>query len=294
MEFLVFCKIFIKKGYPMKSVQMKPKKVDYVECARNVMLVAQRAFLTSSSSSKKEVGTTNSKGDRSLGMDVAIEKAVICHIQEQHLPVQIYSEEAGVVNGAHQNPKSTFSMDPLDGSVNYKYGKGKLPFGTLVAFFKGLNPVLDDVVAAGVIEYTSGDFFIFDGKKTVDQHGKKVTLSADWKVHKTTPVYLDTFYTEGVKAYTKFTQEVFIRGSGSVVGNLTYTLSNISAAMGGISVRAEEIGAVYGLIKGAGGVIVDHEGIPLGTKLFNPKGEYQLLAGNEHVINFMVRQMAEM
>jgi hypothetical protein len=64
--------------------------------------------------------------------------------------------------------------------------------------------------------------------------------------------------------------------------------------MGGISVRAEEIGAVYGLIKGAGGVIVDHEGIPLGTKLFNPKGEYQLLAGNEHVINFMVRQMAEM
>ena len=139
-----------------------------------------------------------------------------------------------------------------------------------------------------MIEYTTGDFFIFDGKKTVDHNGKKVTLSTNWEVHKTTPVYLDTFYKTGMEAYTKFAQEVFIRGSGSVVGNLTYTLSNISAAMGGVSVRAEEIGAVYSLIKGAGGIIVDHEGAPLGRKLFDPKGEYQLLAGDKTIVEFLV------
>lgn len=271
---------------------MKLKKVDYVEHVRSIMLVAQRTFLAGASSSKNEVGTTNAKGDRSLGMDVAIEKAVIAYIQEHNLPVQIYSEEVGMVEGSHQHPEYTFSMDPLDGSVNYKYGQGSLPFGTLVAFFKGLNPMLDDVVACGMIEHTTGSFFIFDGKKTVDNDGKKVVLNPDWQVHKTTPVYLDTFYKKGMEAYTEFAQEVFIRGSGSVVGNLTYTLSNISAAMGGISVRAEEIGAVYGLIKGACGVIVDHEGTLLGGRLFDPQGEYQLLAGNESVTNFMIRKMA--
>lgn len=273
---------------------MKSKKIDYVDCVHDTLLVAQKAFLAGSSTSRNEVGTTNAKGDRSLGMDVAIEMAVITYIQERNLPVQIYSEEVGVVEGSHLNPQYTFSMDPLDGSVNYKYGQGNLPFGTLVAFFKGLNPILDDVVACGMIEHTTGNFFIFDGKQTVDQNGNKVVLNPDWQVHKTTPVYLDTFYKEGMKAYTEFAQEVFIRNSGSVVGNLTYTLSNISAVMAGISVRAEEIGAVYGLIKGAGGVIVDHEGTPLGEKRFDPQGEYRLLAGNERVCNFMVRKMAGM
>ena len=276
----------------MKSSKVKPVKVNYIQSIKSGMLVAQRTYLAGSSSSKKEVGTTNAKGDRSLGMDIEIEKAVIDYLQAQNIPVQIYSEEAGVIKESHPHPVCTFSMDPLDGSVNYKHGQGKLPFGTLIAFFKGLTPTLDDVVAAGMIEYTTGNFFIFDGKKTVDQNGKKVTLSADWKVHKTTPVYLDTFYKEGIRVYTEFAQEVFIRGSGSVVGNLTYTLSSISAAMGGISVRAEEIGAVYGLIKGAGGIIVDHEGVPLGGKLFDPKGEYQLLAGNNHIVNFMVGRLS--
>lgn len=278
----------------MSSLKVKPIKVDYTQCVCEIMLVAYEVFLRGSSSFKNEVGTTNSKGDRSLGMDVAIEQAVVAHIQKNGWPVQIYSEEAGVIEGSHPNPTYTFSMDPLDGSTNYKYGKGKLPCGTLVAFFKGLNPALDDVVACGVIDFTTGEFFIFDGKKTLDQDGKKVILNPDWHVHKTTPVYLDTFYKEGMKAYTEFAQEVFIRGSGSVVGNLIYTLSNISAVMGGISVRAEEIGAVYGLIKGAGGIIIDHEGTPLGGKLFDPKAEYQLLAGNEQVCNFMIRRMAGM
>ena len=273
---------------------MKSKKNDYVDCVHQVLLIAQQTFLAGSSASKNEVGTTNSKGDRSLGMDVAIERAVITYIQERNLPVQIYSEEAGVVEGSHRHPEYTFSMDPLDGSVNYKYGQGNLPFGTLVAFFKGLNPTLDDVVACGMIEHTTGNFFIFDGEQTIDQNDTKVLLSPNWQVDKTTPVYLDTFYKEGMKAYTNFAQEVFIRGSGSVVGNLTYTLSNISAVMAGISVGAEEIGAIYGLIKGAGGVIVDHDGTPLGEKLFDPQGKYQLLAGNERVASFMIRKMAGM
>lgn len=266
-------------------------QINLVQELEKILSVAHRTYLSGVSSQKDEIGTTNSKGDKSLLMDVAIEEAVLSHIQGRDLPVQIYSEEAGDIGASHKNPLYTFSMDPLDGSVNYKRGKEMLPFGTLVAFFSGLQPSLDDVLVAGMIEHTTGNFFIFNGKDTIDHNGDKVTLSPDWEVHKTTPVYLDTFYKAGMKAYTTFAEEVFIRCAGSVVGNLMYTLSNISACMGGISVRAEEIGAVYALIKGAGGVVLDHEGVPIGGKLFDPKGEYPLIAGNEKVAKLMVSRM---
>jgi fructose-1,6-bisphosphatase/inositol monophosphatase family enzyme len=268
-------------------------QISLVQEVGKILNVAQRTYLLGVSSQKGEIGTTNSKGDKSLLMDVAIEEAVLRHIQGRNLPVQIYSEEAGDIGASHKNPLYTFSMDPLDGSVNYLRGKEMLPFGTLVAFFDGLQPILDDVLVAGMIEHTTGYFYIFDGKDTFDQNGDKVTLSPDWEVHKTTPVYLDTYYKAGMKAYTSFAEEVFIRSSGSVVGNLMFTLSNVSACMGGISVRAEEIGAVYALIKGAGGIVLDHEGIPIGGKLFYPKGEYPLIAGNEKVAKFMVSRIAE-
>jgi fructose-1,6-bisphosphatase/inositol monophosphatase family enzyme len=274
-------------------MKLQNTEIDYVERIHNIMLVAHTAFFAGNSSFKHEVGTINAKGDRSLEMDVAIERAVINYIREQGLPVQIYSEEVGVTEGAHPHPEVTFSMDPLDGSVNYKHGQGMLPFGTLVAFFKGLNPNLDDVIAAGMIEYTTGNFFIFDGEKTINQDGEKVILNHDWAIHKTTPVYFDTFYKKGLKAYTEIAEEVFVRGSGSIVGNLMYTLLNISACTGGVSVRAEEIGAVYGLIKGASGIIVDHDGVPLAGKLFDSQEQYQVLAGNKCIVDFVVGRLSK-
>ncbi len=263
----------------------------YADHIRAMMLIGQKIIFSASSSSKQETGAVNAKSDHSLVMDVTIETAFIDYIHKENLPFRIYSEEAGDVKDVHPNPEFVFSTDPLDGSANYKFGKGRLPYGSLLSIYKGLTPTLNDVVAAGVIEYTMGDFFIFDGEKTVDGDSKQVILDHSWKVHKTTPVYLDLFYKEGVGVYESFAEEVFIRGSGSVVGNLVYTLLNISAVMGGISVRAEEIGAVYALIKGAGGVTLDHFGIPIDEKLFNQSGCYPLVAGNEKIARFMIRKM---
>jgi len=57
---------------------------------------------------------------------------------------------------------------------------------------------------------------------------------------------------------------------GSTIGNLSYVLKNIAAGLGGVCMRPEEIGAIVSLIKGAGGIAVNHKGEDLGEEDFSP------------------------
>lgn len=289
MEFQQYFNVFSLQGTQIMN------NATYTRHIQEMILIGTTIYNAAAAMSsflKEETGAVNAKGDRSLGMDIAIETAILGYVRENQLPVIVYSEEAGTVY-THDNPEGIFSMDPLDGSVNYKFGNGRLPCGTLFAFFRGLTPCLDDVAAAGVVDYTHQDqeCFIFNGEHTINASGVEVT-PLDWEVKKNTPVYLDLYYPEGMKAYLAFAANLSIRGEGSVVGNLMNLLNNACSVMGGISVRAEEIGAVCALVKGAGGVIVDHEGKPLAGKLFHADGKYPLLAGNRAVAEHMVEMMS--
>lgn len=235
----------------------------------------------------EEIGTVNAKGDKSIQMDVAIEKALITYVKEQKLPATIFSEEIGTVT-FHPNPTHLIAFDPLDGSTNYKVGKGLFPYGLLVAIYEGLEPKLADVVAAGAIEYTRNLTWTYSEGKTYDTRGNRVTLRVDWPILKSTPIYVDLYYKEGYETYRPLAQQLFIRNQGSTVGNLSYVLSNTAAAIGGVSMRPEEIGAVVALIKGAGGIAVNHQGDDVGTEVFSPEKTYQILGGPKHIVGFMV------
>jgi fructose-1,6-bisphosphatase len=89
----------------------------------------------------EETGIINVKGDHQIGMDVRIEELLIEYIKENNLPVNIFSEEQGVIN-FHQNPKFLVAFDPLDGSTNSKLGKNILPYGLLIAFYNNLQWLL--------------------------------------------------------------------------------------------------------------------------------------------------------
>jgi fructose-1,6-bisphosphatase/inositol monophosphatase family enzyme len=238
----------------------------------------------------KETGTVNAKGDRSIEMDVRIEQVFIDYLKKNNLPVNIFSEEIGILN-FHPTPNFLIAFDPLDGSTNYKIGKGLLPFGSLIAVYDGVNPKLSDVIAAGAIEYTRDLFWIFDGEKTIDMKGNQVQLKDDWAVHHSTPVYLDLYYREGYEKYQTLAQKVFVRNTGSTIGNVSYTLSNVAAGLGGVCMRAEEIGAVYALVKGAHGVAVNHQGEDIGKELFNAEQTYPIIAGAPTIVEFAVEQL---
>lgn len=259
---------------------------NFVHHAQEMLRIGKN-LVASSPSLVKEVGTTNVKGDRTIEMDVAIEDALIDYIKKQNLPVNIFSEEKGTVQ-FHENPQFLVAFDPLDGSTNYKIGKGLLPFGLLVAFYQGLKPKLKDVVAAGAIEYTRDLAWLYDGQQTTDLNGKTIRLKTDWEIHRSTPIYLDLYYKEGYETYYPLAQQIFIRNTGSTIGNLSYTLSNAASGLGGVSMRAEEIGAVYALIKGVKGIAVNHQGQDLGEEVFSPEKTYPILAGNKTIVDFMV------
>ncbi len=238
----------------------------------------------------EETGVTNAKGDKSIAMDVKIEELFIDYIKKHNLPVNIFSEEVGTVK-FHPNPTHLIAFDPLDGSTNYKIGNGLFPYGILIACYKGIEPKLGDAIAAGAIEQTHNLGWLYKDDKTTDLEGNIVHLKSDWKPHRSTPVYLDLYYEEGYKAYSPLAQRLFIRNQGSTIGNLSYVLSNVAAGLGGVCMRAEEIGAVVALIKGVGGLAVNHQGVALAEQPFNPQKTYQIIAGSPTIVEFALNYL---
>lgn len=256
------------------------------------MLQLGKKIINTSPLLSQETGTVNVKGDKTIEMDVKIENELITYIKENNLPFNIFSEEIGTMQ-YHSHPTHTIVFDPLDGSTNYKLGKNLLPYGLLIACFRGLNPQLKDVVTSGAIEYTTQLGWIYDGHRTTTLEGQRVILDKDWIINSFTPVYFDLYYKKAYDAFAPLAQQLHIRWSGSNIGSLTYTMAQVSAAMGAYQMRPEEIGTMVSLIKGAGGIAVDHKGNDLGEYVFSSESVYQIIAGNKAVVEFAIRKLSK-
>ena len=256
---------------------------------RNMLLLG-RKIITTTPLLVKEVGTINAKGDKTIGMDVKMEQALIDYIKQNNLPFNIFSEEIGTIK-FHSNPTHTIVFDPLDGSTNYKLGKNLLPYGLLIACYQGLNPQLKNVVASGAIEYTTNLGWIYDGKITKTLKGGAVKLNKKWDIGQSTPVYFDLYYKKAYDAFAPLAQKIHIRWTGSNIGSLTYTMAQISTVMGAYQMRPEEIGTMVSLIKGAGGIAVNLKGQDLGEEYFSAEKTYRILAGNKEVVKFILNKL---
>jgi fructose-1,6-bisphosphatase/inositol monophosphatase family enzyme len=252
---------------------------------KNMMLAVQ-SVLTSHPDLTNVTGDINVKGDQSIQADVAAETTVISYIRQNLPSANIFSEESGASIQQSSAPY-LIAFDPLDGSTNYALGKGLLPFGFLMCIFGGNSPLIGDVVAAGAIELTTGLGWIYDGHHTITLDDRQVVISDDWVANRSTPFYFDLYYREAYEAYAALPEEVFIRNTGSSIGNLTLVLAGAAAGLGSVRMRPEEIGAIYALIQGAGGVVVDHDGTDLGLRPFSSNSTYPILAGSKLVIEFV-------
>jgi len=239
----------------------------------------------------EKTGKINVKGDVTIGMDVRIEELFLNYIKKQNLPATIFSEEIGAVR-FHEKPKLTIAFDPLDGSTNYRVGNELLPYGVLIAVYKGVKPRLKDIICAGALENTKGFMWIYDGKQTKNLiNNKVIRIKNDWEIHKSTPVYFDLYYKKAFDTFSTLPEKVHVRWNGSTISSLMYVLSNTAAGMGSVCMRAEEIGAVYGLIRGAGGIVVNADGTDLGEEEFDPKRTYFILGGCEKIVRFCLKEI---
>ncbi len=235
----------------------------------------------------QETGGVSTKGDKTLAMDALIEHEFINYFRMKQLPVKIYSEEIGIVD-IHPHPEYLVCFDPLDGSTNYRLGKNMLPYGVLIAIYQGINPKIGDVFCAGMVEMSNNLKYAYSVGVTRDINGHAVKLLQEWPIKDSTPLYLDLHKKVYYETYNPIVQKLFVRNTGSTIGNLAYVLSNVACGMGHPRIKPEEVGTVYALIKGAGGVVIDHNGRDLGEQVLDLQSSNQLLGGVENCINYIV------
>lgn len=234
-----------------------------------------------------ETGAINVHGDSTLEVDAAVEEKILAYVKGQGLPVEVYSEEIGRVR-FHPNPTHRLDIDPLDGSTNYKVGRGVWPYGVLLAISKSLEPQVGDVIIAGALEFTHAQRWVYDGEQTFDGNGSPTRIPKTTSaITASTPVCLN-LYTSGYETFLPLAGKVFPRNTGAAVGNLACVLAQAAPALGDAHMKAEEIGAVHALLKGAGARTCDLRGNSIERQHLEPGRRYGLLAGDEAVVAAMV------
>lgn len=194
------------------------------------------------------------------------------------------------------------TIDPLDGSLNFKQR-----CGTLGLPYTGVVTVLDrtdeatfaNVILAAVIDYRSGDLW-FAHK---DAGGIYRTFCNDVPVRGIQETTLDLgrmiafgemYYPENrEKIMRGFAGEKgWLRNPGSAAYEMAGVASGIAAAFICDRQKQHELGAAYGLVKGAGGVAIDFSGQDLGQHTFDFFSQTPvILAGNAQLGQDILRRI---
>jgi fructose-1,6-bisphosphatase/inositol monophosphatase family enzyme len=263
---------------------------NYVENIKEILLIGKK-LLIENPNLTKETGNLNSGGDKTIQMDVKIEQAIVHYVKEKNLPFDIYSEEIGYLN-LTDDSKYILVFDPLDGSTNYRIGKNMFPYGLLVALYKGTSPKIRDIVSSGAYERTTDQGWYYDGTKTkILANNQSIRLNKKWNINKSTPIHLDLYYKEPYKSFSSLPERIHIRWCGSNISSLLYVLTQTTSAMGALTMKPEEIGTIISLVKGSGGITVNHKGEDLEDQNFSINETYSVLAGNKDVIDFVITQL---
>ena len=271
---------------------MKDEKPDFTVFLEE-LFTKLKSFVDENYHLTQTTGKLNRNNQKSIAMDEAMEGFILEELKKIDTKVRVFSEEIGVVD-VHEDPEYLIVFDPLDGSANFKYGRGLLPFGTLVCIFEGIEPKFCNVLSAGAIEYTKDLQFYFNGSKTYDKYNMPVEISDDWENEPNKPFYIDIHKGRRKRYLPLFMNLMVPRHSGSTIGNLVYTLSNTSACMGSNMMNPEEVGAVVTLLRGAGAKVVDDYGKVFHDQLFSYKKKFAILGGGEGIVDHIIAMINDM
>jgi len=134
------------------------------------LLEARRALLSSLSKGLTQIEGRGKFGDYSRKFDVLTEKAIIDVVKKRLDKAYIISEEVGHI--PCEDPEYYVLIDPVDGSTNAAHG---IPFfASSIAIAE--SPELESVIAAGVIEHSTGKLYIGERGEGVYVDGKPATL----------------------------------------------------------------------------------------------------------------------
>lgn len=234
--------------------------------------------------------------DVTIRGDIIAGEAVIKRILELRESFVIYTEEKGLLI-PKGDPKYTIIFDDIDGSINFKEGRGMLPHGTILGMFDTAEPRFKDCIASVFLEFNSGNLFVagrgsgsylIEGFAENDSHSK-VKIHTSGKTSMEDPgllkIGLDRYLlgdlAEPLAEYDRY-MTVFYRSKAVHIalislGALDLDISpskfigKVSTEMRKMKAGIEEIAGGYLLIKEAGGEVFDWEGRDIGNQKIDLK-----------------------
>ncbi len=167
------------------------------------------------------------------------------------------------------------TVDPLDGSLNYKT-RGRtlgLPYASCITVLaKKEGATFNDIIAAGVIDLRSGDAWLAEKQgdrhvTTVNNH-PAVPVGAQALDLGKMIVIGEFYYPENREKLARAFSGMkgWLRNPGSAAYEMALVASGQAAAYVCDRQKQHELGAAYALVKGAGGSATDWDGRDLGER----------------------------
>ena len=222
---------------------------------------------------------TNRFGDTALVGDYRAEEIIINAVRQHKIPIRIISEEHGTID---LGDKYLGILDGLDGSnryLAYINGDKRARYGTMFSIFKGSDPKYDDVISSGIMEHPSDTLFFLNGNKAF---GRNLSTGVTTRLYTSGRTNLDESTRTIINTHS---EAPFHHLARELVDELPkefehYCLLSTEAAFVDlISGRADlviewtrknnlEFAVAYGLIKAAGGVMLDSNGNSIGPQKY--------------------------
>jgi len=208
------------------------------------------------------------------------------------LSVVFISEERGKIE-IGDNPKNLVVCDPLDGSNNFKRGKGiHLPYCTLITVFDSLKPRMKNVLVAGIVEHIHGDIWYAGKGMGCFFNDKKCRTSQKKTIDRETLLIVDHYMSkDDVSVFS----QIYKRGNVKDFGSASFHFAGVSCGQfdGYLSVRQKlpELSTGLLLIKEAGGFVTDLEGNELDDLRFSFNKKTPLIATATQQLNENIRKL---
>lgn len=194
------------------------------------------------------------------------------------------------------------TIDPLDGSLNYKRRRGAqgLPHSACITVLQRISEAtFNDVIAAGVIEFGSEDLWLawreMDGHIVTTLNTERASTDDVTTLDLGSQIAIGEFYYPEnrrrlVEAFDD--SKGWLRNPGSAAFEMALVSNGTSVAFICGTQKQHELGAGYLLVKGAGGVAVDFDGKDLGPRTYDFKTQTPvILAANATIAEQLVARL---
>jgi len=286
----------------------KPPSIERIEpieklrdIVQNALLSAYRKVLDLGPRGIEVIPSPLSSYDAEvLRADWEAEEAVLDYLSNSGLSIVVRSEEHAWRDIGSQPADYLAVLDGIDGSSEFKKQDSNHRSGTMLGIFRGRNPIYDDYITGGIIEYPSGK--LYTATKNLWAFAQEPGLQPfSIRANGQTVLTPESFYVDNNKDYKRMPETVnLLNGKGfkpkERLGSSAMHYAEVAdGRIGGViecNRKANlEIATAYGLIRESGGVMVNEEGESLGSKNYRQFG--QVNDGSLLIITAATKELAD-